>query len=78
MASAESSALDEQEEYRNKNQDVNGGCDHSADDGGGDWLHHIGTNAGFPEDGREAENDRGYGHQLGPQPLHSAFNDGLQ
>jgi len=41
LAAAQGPALDEQEEHRNQNQDVDRGCNHSADNGGGNGLHHV-------------------------------------
>lgn len=58
------------------------GCNHAADDGGGNGLHDVGTDAGLPEDRRKAEDDGSHSHQFGTQTLHGAldgclFNIGL-
>lgn len=41
--------LHHHEEDGHKNEDMNGGSNHAADDGRGYRLHHIGAYAGFPK-----------------------------
>src|SRR6266404_9230849 len=47
-SSAKCALFHKRKENRNENQDVNRGSYHSADDGCGDRLHDVGTDAGFP------------------------------
>ncbi len=55
---------------------MNGRGDHSSDDRRGDGLHHIGTDAGLPQDWSQTENHGSHRHQFGTQALNRAF-DGL-
>jgi len=75
--SAKRSFLHQRKEHRHKNQDVNGGRDHAADEGSGDWLHDVGADAAFPENGNQARQHNGDGHEFWPEPVHSALDDGL-
>ncbi len=53
---------------------MDGGGNHAADDGGGNWLHHIGADAGFPEDRNQAGKHGADGHQLRSQTMNSTFD----
>ncbi len=65
------------EEHRDQNQHVNCGRNHSADHGGGNWLHHVGANTTRPQNGNQAGENGGDRHQLWPEPMHSTLNGGL-
>src|SRR5215472_6974112 len=64
----------QRKEDRYKNQNMYGGCNHSADDWRGDGLHYIRTDSGLPENWDEAREDCGYGHELRAQTLHGTFD----
>src|SRR6266404_3870841 len=66
--------LHQREKHGHQNQHMDGGRDHAADDGGGDRFHHVGADAGLPQDGDKARENDTYGHQLRPQTLHRTFN----
>src|SRR5579859_2070903 len=62
-------------EYGHKDQDVDGGRNHSSDDGCGNRLHHVRTDAALPQDGQEAGENSRDGHQFWPQTLYGSLND---
>src|SRR3990172_1814207 len=49
----------------------------AADHGGGDALHYVGAGAHRPHDGQQGEEYAGHRHQLRPQPLDGAVDDGF-
>ncbi len=55
---------------------MNRGCNHAAHNRSSDWFHHIGANAGLPQDGDETRENDADGHQFRPQTMHRAFDDG--
>src|SRR5689334_19612557 len=61
-------------EYRHKDEDVDGGRNHSSHDGCGNWLHHVRADSALPQDGQEAGENSRDGHQFWPQSLYSPFN----
>src|SRR5712691_6881191 len=73
---AKRALLHEGKENRDKNQDMNRGGNHAADNGRGDGFHHVRADSGFPEDGDQAGQDRRHGHELWAEALHSAFDRG--
>src|SRR5512135_1310027 len=55
------------------------GGENSPDQRGGDPFHDVRARAGGPQDGNEAEEGGGYGHELGPEtPDRSVTDDFLQ
>src|SRR6266481_5724526 len=46
-AASQSALLHQRKEHRDKNQHMNGGRDHPADDGRGNGFHHVRADAGF-------------------------------
>src|SRR5215831_9846172 len=58
-----------------EDQDVDGGRNHSSDDGCGNWLHHVRTDATLPENRHQARENSGDGHQFWPQSLYGPFKD---
>jgi len=66
---AEGTLFHESKKYGHENQDVNGRSDHAAHDRSCDRLHHVGTDARFPQDGDEAGEDRRDGHKFRTQTL---------
>ncbi len=53
---------------------MNGRGNHAAHDGCGNRFHHVGTDAGLPEDRNEAGEDRRDRHQFGAQPVDGSFD----
>ncbi len=53
---------------------MNGGGDHAAHYRGGDRLHHVRADAGFPEDRHQTREHGRYRHQLGAQALHGTVD----
>src|ERR1700677_4887425 len=66
--------LHHDEEDGNQNQDVDGGRNHAADDRRGNRLHHIGADAGFPENRNKTGKHSADGHKLWPQTMNGTFN----
>lgn len=56
---------------------MNGRSNHAAHDRRGNRLHHIGADAGFPEDRGEAGENGNDGHQLGAKAFYRPFNHGF-
>jgi len=55
---------------RHKNQNVDGGRNHSADNRRGDGFHHVRADSAFPKDRYKAGKHREDRHQLRAKPLH--------
>ncbi len=66
--------LQHNEEYGNQDQDVDAGGNHTADDGSGDGLHYIRTNARLPENWSQARPHRYDRHELRTKALDRALN----
>jgi hypothetical protein len=50
------------------------GRNHSADDWRSDRLHHVGADAGLPENRNQAGKDGTNGHEFGPETVYSSFD----
>lgn len=76
-AQSEQSVSEDQPEEGDQNENVNGRGDHAADNGGGDRLHDVGADSGFPENWNQAGENGKYRHQFGSQALNGTLNNHL-